>query len=108
MKRSTQKRPFTLYDPDEIDVLKAELAEWKSYVETANNRIEGMERGRKFLNEEIAALAAQLTALKKTMKLVGPAFKSLMGELGGGPAADWGLVNDCLVRIGEVIGKAGK
>jgi hypothetical protein len=51
---------------------------------------------------EFDALCLQnprVKALVEVAKLAPPAFRSLMGELAGIRATDWGLVNDCLCGI---------
>ena len=41
--------------------------------------------------------------LVEAAKLVGPAIQSMMDEAAEKKATDWGIVNDCLVKIGRAI-----
>lgn len=62
-------------------------------------------RSREAYNSVAMALV-QREELLVACRLVEPAMASLIDELGGHGGADWGLVNDCLVDVGEAIRRA--
>ena len=55
---------------------------------------------------EYESLRAIAKRLVEALALVGPAAKSLMGEMGRGPAVDWCLVNDALVEVAKALADA--
>lgn len=56
--------------------------------------------------EVISEVLVDRKELLEACRLVEPAIASLMDELGRGQATDWGLVNDCLLKIGDAVRKA--
>lgn len=57
-------------------------------------------------SEANARLISAAPEMLEALKQVNPMASSLMDELGNRKAANWGLVNDCLVAVHKAISKA--